>query len=126
VKGVCLKDRPKENRYDSGRNGVMVEIAPGATDAALTPYHVDRGKTFLHERFKDHQLIHADLICANIELTRFPVPDDSDHQDSEQYAGLVRAADLIGQLSDPRYHCKIPALFYELSSINAKTIRTLC
>jgi hypothetical protein len=29
------------------------------------------------------------------------------------YPGLVRAADLIGQLSDPRYLQKIAALFYE-------------
>eukprot|EP01028_Stygiella_incarcerata_P012112 TRINITY_DN7281_c1_g3_i1.p1 TRINITY_DN7281_c1_g3~~TRINITY_DN7281_c1_g3_i1.p1 ORF type:complete len:375 (-),score=127.53 TRINITY_DN7281_c1_g3_i1:857-1981(-) len=119
VKGVCLKDRPKEHLFDSGRDGVMIKIAPGATDAALTPYHVDRGKTFVRERFKDHGLIHADLICANIELTRFPVPSDSDHQGTDNYAGLVRAADLIGQLSDPRYHCKIPALFYEFQETGA-------
>lgn len=29
------------------------------------------------------------------------------------YPGLVQAADLIGQLSDPRYLKKISALFYE-------------
>jgi hypothetical protein len=29
------------------------------------------------------------------------------------YPGLVRAADLIGQLSDPRYLQKVTALFYE-------------
>ena len=31
----------------------------------------------------------------------------------EGYPRLVRAADLIGQLSDPRYLKKIPALFHE-------------
>jgi hypothetical protein len=53
----------------------------------------------------------------NIELTRFPVPQDNDHADTVGYPGLVRAADLIGQLSDPRYLQKIPALYYEFEEI---------
>src|SRR5687767_7360813 len=47
-----------------------------------------------------HQCIDAEVIAANIERTRFPVPDDSDHQGTADYPGLVRAADLIGQLAD--------------------------
>lgn len=58
-------------------------------------------------------LIEAEMIKHNMELTRFPVPADKDHQDKNNYPGLVRAADLIGQLSDPRYLQKISALFYE-------------
>ena len=49
---------------------------------------------------------------ANIERTRFPVPDDADHQGTADYPGLVRAADLIGQLGDPQHLRKLPALFY--------------
>ncbi|MGB3264943.1 MAG: metal-dependent phosphohydrolase, partial [Microcoleus sp.] len=48
-----------------------------------------------------------------IELTRFPVPAGEDHRDTANYPGLVRAADLIGQLSDPRYLQKGAAVFYE-------------
>src|SRR6185436_76010 len=48
----------------------------------------------------------------NIEHTRFPVPAADDERDLG-YPAVVRAADLIGQLSDPRYLSKIPALFYE-------------
>ena len=33
------------------------------------------------------------------------------------YPGLVRGADLIGQLSDPRYLQKLPAVFYEFEEI---------
>ncbi len=113
VKGVCRQDRVAFRTYATGKDGTTVTLPLGATDASLTLYHVDRGKLFVEERFGGHKLIDAETIKANIELTRFPVPLDSDHQDTSNYPGLVRSADLIGQLSDPRYLQKIPALFYE-------------
>lgn len=113
VKGVCRQDRVAFRTYATGKDGTTVTLPLGATDASLTLYHVDRGKLFVEERFGGHKLIDAETIKANIELTRFPVPLDSDHQDTVNYPGLVRSADLIGQLSDPRYLQKIPALFYE-------------
>ncbi|MBD1931725.1 MULTISPECIES: Npun_R2479 family HD domain-containing metalloprotein [Cyanophyceae] len=113
VKGVCLADRNSERLYATGVNGTMVSLPPGLTDASLTPYHVDRGKQFIEERFGGHKLIDAEVIKRNIELTRFPVPADEDHQDTTNFPGLIRAADLIGQMSDPRYLQKISALFYE-------------
>lgn len=119
VKGVCRKDRPAEGLYSTGTDGKMVILPAGATDASLTPYHVDRGKLFINERFGGHRLIDAEVIKRNIELTRFPVPKDEDHQDTINYPGLVRAADLIGQLSDPRYLQKISALFYEFEETGA-------
>ncbi|MFW6359240.1 MAG: Npun_R2479 family HD domain-containing metalloprotein [Chroococcales cyanobacterium] len=113
VKGVCREDREMERLYATGQNGEMVHLPPGASDAALTPYHVDRGKLFIEERFGGHKLIDAELIKRNIELTRFPVPNKDDHKDTVNYPGLIRASDLIGQLSDPRYLKKIGALYYE-------------
>ncbi|MFN3927308.1 MAG: Npun_R2479 family HD domain-containing metalloprotein [Pseudanabaenaceae cyanobacterium] len=110
VKGVCRGDR--HGKYATGR-GTYVELPVGASDASLTPYHVDRAKLFVQERFAGNNIINADIICANIELTRFPVPKTEDHQDTTGFPGLLRAADLIGQLSDPRYLQKISALFYE-------------
>jgi len=109
VKGVCRLD--KEGLYSTGQEGTMVALPPGASDASLTPYHVDRAKLFIDERFGGHKLIDAELVKYNIELTRFPVPDAEDHQDTVNYPGLIRASDLIGQLSDPRYLRKIGALF---------------
>jgi hypothetical protein len=53
------------------------------------------------------------VIGGNIELTRFPVPAAEDHRDTRNFPGLVRAADLIGQLSDPAYLKKLVALFWE-------------
>ena len=111
VKGVCREDR--DNLYATGKDGGVVALPPGSTDASLTPYHVDRGKLFVEERFGNHNLIDAEVVKYNIELTRFPVPADRDHQNTANYPAIVRAADLIGQLSDPRYLKKIAALFYE-------------
>jgi|SRR6478672_2500540 len=113
VKGVCRQDREAERLYSTGQNGEMVHLPPGASDASLTPYHVDRAKLFIEERFGGHKLFDAEVIKHNIELTRFPVPKAEDHQDTINYPALVRASDLIGQLSDPRYLKKISALYYE-------------
>ena len=113
VKGVCRQDRDPERLYATGRDGEMISLPPGSSDAGLTPYHVDRAKLFIEERFGGHKLIDAEVIKRNIELTRFPVPKVDDHQDTINFPGLVRASDLIGQLSDPRYLRKIGALYYE-------------
>ncbi|MFT4797047.1 MAG: hypothetical protein ACJAYE_000726 [Candidatus Azotimanducaceae bacterium] len=110
VRGICKSDR-------NGRFAINADetIAPpaGSTDAFLTPYHVDRAKLHISERFSHDESIDVDIICANIERTRFPVPSKEDHQASDDYPGLLRAADLIGQLADPQYMRKISALFQE-------------
>ncbi len=62
----------------------------------------------------EHPLIDIELIKSNIEMTRFPVPLLPKYQDTASYPGFARAADLVGQLSDPHYLQKIPALFYEI------------
>jgi hypothetical protein len=120
VRGVCRDDR--HDSYTTGLHGTTYTLPAGATDASLTPFHVDRGKLFVRERFGTHDIIDATVITANIELTRFPVPEDSDHQGTADYPGLVRAADLIGQLADPHHLRKFPALFYEFAETgtNAK------
>ena len=75
---------------------------------------MERGKIFAKERFGDiSKVIDSERIIANLELTRFPVPDSADHKDTTGFPGLVRAADLIGQLSDPSYMKKVNSLFHE-------------
>jgi len=120
VKGVCRGDR--EGLYATGQNGEMISLPPGSSDAALTPYHVDRAKLFIDERFGGNQHIDSAVVKRNIELTRFPVPHDDDHQDTVHYPGLVRAADLVGQLSDPRYLKKIGALYYEFEETGVNKV----
>ena len=121
VKGICRDD--KDNTFATGIDGKTVTIPPGGTDAALTPYHVDRSKTFVRERFGEQLLrdIDAELIASFIEMTRFPVPDDDFYKDTKGYGGLVRAADFIGQLGDPNYLRKTPALFYEFEELGTNT-----
>lgn len=121
VKGACRIDKEEHNLFASGKGDEMVQLPAGATDAALTPHHIDRGKMFIDDRFSHNKLIKADVIKRNIEWTRFPVPHDTDRRNSGDYPGLVRAADLIGQMSDPRYLKKISALFYEFEETGMNT-----
>lgn len=120
VKGVCRQD--KNDIFSTGKDGMTVTLPFGSTDAALTPYHVDRGKLFIDERFKAHRLINAEIIKRNIDLTRFPVPSSEDSQATNTFPAIVRAADLIGQLSDPRYLKKIATLFYEFEETGTNKI----
>jgi len=121
VKGVCKADR--DGFFATGIGDRTVGISPTHTDAALAPYHVDRSKLFVRERFGNNLLsgmakvIDAELIASHIEMTRFPVPDGDRPKDSKDYPALVRAADLIGQLGDPNRLLRCPALFYEFQEI---------
>jgi hypothetical protein len=80
----------------------------------MAPYHVARSKLFVRERFTK-ALVHLDVaaIEANIEHTRFPVPEDEQHESTGDFPGLLRAANLIGQLADINYLRRQPALFNE-------------
>lgn len=113
VRGVCAGDTTDSVVIDE--EGRRFELPRGASDAVLAPYHVNRGKIAVRERFSGHRLLDWERIARAIELTRFPVPDDDDHKETDTEAGLVRAADLIGQLSDPNYPNKLNALFHELN-----------
>jgi hypothetical protein len=122
VRGVCSADDGK--LFATGTGNETVELPSGGTDVALTPYHVDRSKLFIRERFGGTLFIDidAEVVASYIEMTRFPMPDDEFHKDTGGYGGLVRAADFIGQLGAPNYLQKIPALFYEFEETgeNAK------
>jgi hypothetical protein len=112
VRGICRGDG--DGSYVTNMAGDKVSVPDGSTDASMTPYHVARSKLFVRERFSK-ALIHLDTdqIEANIEHTRFPIPEEEQHQPTGDYPGLVRAADLIGQLADINYLRKQPALFNE-------------
>ena len=66
--------------------------------------YLDAPKLFIRQRF-GQSIIDLDIpeIEKNIEHTRFPVPEDESHQSTADYPGLLRAADLIGQLADINY-----------------------
>jgi hypothetical protein len=113
VRGVCRGDQ--NGLYVCNLKGDLVSIPDDATDASLTPYHVDRSKLFVRERLGKVSPTHMDTneIEANIEHTRFPVPEGEQHASTGDYPGLVRAADLIGQLADVNYWGKTSALLTE-------------
>jgi hypothetical protein len=94
VKGICRADR--DGRYAIGVGGKTIALPPGGTNVALTPYHVDRAKLFIRERFGGELVmnidvhIDAEVIASYIEMTRFPVPDGDFYKDTKSYAGVVR------------------------------------
>jgi hypothetical protein len=111
VRGVCQGD--KADRFVVDESGATVTLPRGASDAALGPYHVDRSKIAVRARFKSVPGVDAERIARAIEMTRFPIPDDGKHGETDTEPGLVRAADLIGQLADPLYMRRLNALYYE-------------
>ncbi len=121
VKGVCRNDL--NDTFATGVENETVFISPEGTDVALTPYHVDRSKLFVRERFETGLLqdmtkqLDTDLIASYIEMTRFPSPDGELYKDTKGFGGLVRSADFVGQLGDPDYLRKVPALFYEFHEL---------
>ncbi|MCL4274603.1 MAG: hypothetical protein KJZ77_12095 [Anaerolineales bacterium] len=121
VKGVCRND--VKDVFASGQGSEMIKISPDGTDVSLTPYHVDRSKLFVHERFGNGLLanmtgqLDAGRIADYIEMTRFPSPEDGTYSDTKGLGGLVRAADFVGQLGDPDYFRKSPALYYEFEEL---------
>lgn len=116
-KGICRADRVEKGRYAIGADHQTIYLSPETTDASLTPYHVDRGQLFVLETLGRFNLININTIQHNIELTRFPIPPGKKYQDTRSYAGLVRAADLIGQLADPNYLTKMTRLFREFEEV---------
>ena len=120
VRGVCRGDR--EGHYVIDDKGNTVTPPPGATDAYMTPYHVNRSKIFIHERFGHVPFLDVGSIESNIEHTRFPVPEGDSTETAVDYPGLLRAADLIGQMADINYLKKGSSLFNEFreTGINEK------
>lgn len=111
VRGMCAADTQDSFVIDEAGN--RVTPPRGASDAFLTPYHIDRGKIAVRERFGPLSFLDEERIAKAIELTRFPVPDTEDHRETDTEAGLVRAADLIGQLADPNHLLKLNKLYHE-------------
>jgi hypothetical protein len=113
VRGACSSD--EDDRFVIDENGASVTLERGASDAALGPYHVDRSKIAVRARFKSVPGIDAERLARAIEMTRFPVPQDGKHDETDTEPGLVRAADLISQLGDPLYLRRLNALYYEFA-----------
>ncbi|MET3839704.1 metal-dependent phosphohydrolase [Bradyrhizobium sp. OAE829] len=115
VRGVLSGDTATEFVIDD--NNTKISLPRGASDAALTPYHVDRSKMFAMERLGSSPLVDASRVAQAIELTRFPARIDQTAETVGLEPKLVQAADLIGQLGDPMYPRKANALYVEFEEI---------
>ena len=113
VRGVLTGDG--DDGYVVDANGGKVRLPRGSSDAALMPYHVERSKLFVMDRFVNSKLLDVNRISDAIEFTRFPISQPDARTNEEGL--LVRAANLIGQLGDPHYLRKVNALFYEFEEI---------
>ena len=114
VRGILSGDTETEFIVDA--SGRKITLARGASDAAITPYHVDRSKLFAFERLEKTPHIDAARVAEAIEMTRFPVPGNLPRASGIE-PRLVQAADFIGQLGDPLYARKANALYYEFEEI---------
>jgi len=114
VRGVLSGDTETEFVIDA--EGTKIELPRGASDAALSPYHVERSKLFVFERLEKSTNVDPARVAAAIEMTRFPVPEDREEA-SDLEPRLVQAADFIGQLGDPLYARKANALYWEFEEI---------
>jgi hypothetical protein len=115
MRGVLSGDTETEFVVDG--SGKRITLPRGASDAALSPYHVDRSKLFAFERLGSSPVIDASRIAAAIEMTRFPARTGRAGVDDCMEPKLVQAADLIGQLGDPMYSRKANALYSEFEEI---------
>jgi hypothetical protein len=120
VRDLCQGDAG--TRVVTGIPGEEPVDISGHSDAALMPLHINRGKLYVQENFADDPAADLDLLLACMERTRFPVPDDPVYHLTDDLPGLVRGADLIGQLSDPRYLQKLSAVFYEFEEIGFNAV----
>jgi hypothetical protein len=95
MRGILSGDTETEFVVDA--SGKRITLPRGASDAALSAYHVDRSKLFVFERF--------------------PALPDRTKANGALEPKLVQAADLIGQLGDPMYSRKANALYTEFEEI---------
>jgi hypothetical protein len=116
VRGILKGDEADE--FIINAEGGKVRLPRGSSDAALTPYHVDRSKLFVLSRIETIDGLDAARIARAIEYTRFPISALADEKnESEDEGMLLRAADMIGQLGDPQYLRKTNALYHEFKEI---------
>ncbi len=113
IRQLLPEDTAEQSVIES--DGKFITPPKGASDAYMAPFHVTRGAMFIKSRFAKDPCIDTQTVMDCIEMTRFPVPADPAYQNNDSIPGLVRAADLIGQMADPEYPQKLSRLFAEFS-----------
>jgi hypothetical protein len=111
LRGLLRGDR--DGAYIADESGRRVITPAAATDAAMAPWHVARGRLYVEERFAADPVLNSAVLAQHIGMTQFPVPREAPYQETDSLSALVRAADLIGQMADPDYPNKQGRLFTE-------------
>lgn len=111
VFGILPGDQELRNGYLKNNGNV--------TGASLTPLHVDRSKAFMKNRFGHLDFIDPDAVSEMIEYTRFDGEALRSNRETGTFPGLVRAADLIGQMASPQYLKKMWHLYHEFEETGA-------
>ncbi len=93
-------------------DGTSIELPDGVTDAFLRPYAPERGMMFVRAHFAESPILDANMLADYIDYTRFP-PCPERQPDLTGFRGLVRAARLIGMVSDPYFMKKLKPLTQE-------------
>ena len=102
VKGVCRADQDRNYLYATGKGDEMVLLEPGASERF--PHPLPRGPGASASLKNGLATTGSSTQKSSNSISNSPaspVPKEEDHQDTRHFPGLVRAADLIGQLSDP-------------------------
>jgi hypothetical protein len=115
MRGILSGDTETEFVVDA--SGKTITLPRGASDAALSPYHVERSKLFAVERLAKSPGFDMPRLAAAIEMTRFPARANGSNAGGSIEPKLVQAADLIGQLGDPMYPRKANALYSEFEEV---------
>ena len=110
VRGACAGDTPAS--VVVSESGARADVARGASDGALGPHHVARSMIHARERLAARPQIDMERIVHAIGCTQFPPSAERPIAPASE-GGLVRAADLISQLGDPRYVPRMTALYAE-------------
>jgi len=113
IRNILSGDKENEQIIDT--DGNTIDLSEEATDAALTNYHVFRGQAFANQFLREYKLINIEKINKLIAGTTFPIPENFS---PDEFAHLVQAADLIGQMGDLYYTSKISALYDEFKENN--------
>ena len=119
LRDICPGDNGERQVIDAAGNAVSLPRGASDVPGSLPCLSFEgSGAQALGRR----PMIDGERIARAIELTRFPIPHDEDYAETDTEAGLLRAADLIGQLADPLYPRKLNALFHEFAEtgINEK------
>src|SRR5260370_25078051 len=96
VRGVLRGDADDE--FVISDDGQKIVLPRGASDASLTPYHVDRSKLFAIEWLRKTPRVDAERVAQAIAWTRFPPLAERKTTDADIPPRLGQAARLLLQL----------------------------